>query len=174
MTTRTVQFLGQGYSLPPAEGLEFTPCTITATVSGNVVFSGAIPTTYSSDVNHTPQYQVVLFTFEIPLVTANTANASPYTLPVSLDITGDDVFLEQILTNYCNNNGTTTGPNGFFAISNQDARSNVVVTNGAVITPKPDPLTPESPTGTWGWEIETAPGQTATMTFDMNIIPGLE
>jgi hypothetical protein len=25
MTTRTVQFLGQGYSTPPAEGLALTP-----------------------------------------------------------------------------------------------------------------------------------------------------
>lgn len=174
MTNRTVQFYGQGYSTPPAVGVALTPCTITATVSGNVVFSGAIPTLESSDILRQPGEQEVLFTFEIPMVAANTANASPYTLPVSLAITGDDVYLEQINANYCNNLGNTTGPTGFAAISSVDARSNVVITNALYNNPPPDPRPPGYPTGTWGWEIEVAPGQTSTMTFDMNVLPGLE
>ena len=170
MTTRTVQFLGQGYSTPPAEGLALTPCTITATVSGNQVFSGTIATLESSDILRLPGEQQVLFTFEIPLVTGNV----PYTLPVSLAITGDDVYLEQIDANYNNNAGNTTGPTGFGAISSGDARSNVVVTNATYVsTPPPDPRPPGTE-GTWGWEIETAAGQTSTMTFDMNVQPGLE
>ena len=173
MTNRTVQFLGQGYSTPPAEGLTLTPCTITATVDGNVVFSGAIPTTESSDIQRLPADQQVLFTFEIPLVTTG----SSYTIPVRLDITGDDVFLEQINANYSQvlrwNSITSSGPTGFISFSTGDARSNVVVTNATFTNPPPDPRDPATG-GTWGWEIETAPGQTSTMTFDMNVNPGLE
>ena len=176
MTNRTVQFWGQGYSLPPAEGLALTPCTITATVAGNVVFSGTIPTIESSDINRVPSDQQILFTCEIPLVTGNTL----YTIPVSLDITGDDVFLEQIEANYCNNGNISTGPSGFYSITtgyvgNIDARSNVVVTNAAFVSPgAPDPLQPGDPTGTWGREVEPTPGQTCTFAFDMNVFPGLE
>jgi len=229
MTTRTVQFYGQGYSVP-IEGLGLTPNTITATVSGNVVFSGAIPTTYSSDILRLPTDQTILFTFEIPLVT--TGNA--YTLPVSLALTGDDIYLEQIDANYCpiynpvytpeqiailDNPATTlqekiaiweplavpplsaeditllnsddwaiiepvlvahnlltiisTGSTGFSGIFNGEPRSNVVVTNATYYNPPPDPR-PAEPSGAWGWEVETAAGQTSVMTFDMNITPGLE
>jgi hypothetical protein len=174
MTTRTVQFYGQGYSIPPVAGLALTPCTITATVDGTVVFSGTIPTVESSDILRAPSEQEILFTFEIPLVSANTANASPYTLPVSLAITGDDVYLEQINANYNNlGNGVSSGSTGFGAITSGDARSNVVVTNATFTNPPPVPRPVESE-GTWGWEIETASGQTSTMTFDMNVEPGLE
>lgn len=230
MTTRTVQFWGQGYSNAPAEGLTLTPCTITATVSGNVVFSGPIATLESSDILRLPTDQQVLFTCEIPLVT--TGNA--YTLPVSLAVTGDDVFLEQINMNYCviynpvytaeqitilNNPATTiqeklaiweplanpplsaeditllnsndwtimepvlathnllttisSGPTGFFGGDFDEVRSNVVVTNATFYNQPPDPR-PEGTVGSWGWEIETAPGQTSTMTFDMNVSPGSE
>jgi len=171
MTTRTVQFWGQGYSTPPAEGLTLTPCTITATVDGNVVFSGAIPTSESSDILRLPGDQQVLFTFEIPLVTTG----GDYTIPVSLAITGDDVFLEQINANYSQlASGLSSGPTGFIGITSaNDARSNVVVTNATFTNPPPEPRV-EGETGTWGWEVETAPGQTSTMTFDMNVTPGLE
>lgn len=175
MTNRTVQFWGQGYSTPPAAGLEFTPCTITATVNGNVVFSGAIPTLESSDIKREPTDQQLLFTCEIPLVTGNTL----YTIPVSLEITGDDVFLEQIEANYCNMGNVSSGVDGFYSITtgyigNIDARSNVVVTNAIYVSDGPPDPYPEGVTGTWGREVEVAPGQTATMTFDMNVFPGLE
>jgi hypothetical protein len=168
MTTRTVQFYGQGYSVP-IEGLGLTPCAITATVGGNVVFSGGIPTLESSDILRLPADQQILFTFEIPLIT--TGNA--YTIPVSLALTGDDIYLEQIDGNYCNYFGNTTGPTGFSGLFNGEARSNVVVTNATYSNPPPDPRPPGTE-GTWGWEVETAPGQTSTMTFDMNVTPGLE
>ena len=171
MTTRTVQFWGQGYSTPPAAGLTLTPCTIVATVSGNVVFSGAIPTTESSDILRLPTDQTILFTCEIPLVTPPDI---PYTLPVSLAITGDDIYLEQILANYCNDAGNTSGPTGFGPIDSGDARSNVVITNATYSSSPPPDIRPPAATGTWGWEIETASGQTSTMTFNMNVFPGLE
>lgn len=175
MTTRTVQFYGQGYSTPPAEGLTLTPCTITATVDGTVVFSGPIPTIESSDILRDPTEQEILFTFEIPLVTITDppGYGNTYTLPVSLAITGDDVYLEQIDSNYNSlGNGVSSGSTGFSSISAGDARSNVVVTNATFTNPPPVPRPVESE-GSWGWEIETAPGQTSIMTFDMNVKPGI-
>lgn len=175
MTTRTVRFWGQGYSTPPAEGLALTPCTITATISGNTVFSGAIPTTESSDILRVPSDQTILFTCEIPLVTTG-PTANVYTLPVSLAITGDDVYLEQIETNYNYQTGNvSSGPTGFGPIINSgDPRSNIVITNATYSSiPPPDPR-PIEAEGTWGWEIETASGQTSTMAFNMNVAPGLE
>lgn len=172
MTNRTVQFWGQGYSTPPAEGLTLTPCTITATVDGNVVFSGTVATSESSDILRLPTDQTILFTCEIPLIT--TGNA--YTLPVSLAITGDDMYLEQIEINYNGlANGVSSGPTGFSSTFPQgDVRSNVVVTNATYSSPPPpDPRSTEAE-GTWGWEVETASGQTSTMTFDLNLLPGLE
>jgi len=173
MTNRTVQFWGQGYSTPPAAGLEFTPCSITATVDGNQVFSGAIPTIEGTDIGRLPADQAILFTFEIPLVTTgNTA----YTLPVSLDITGDDVYLEQILINYCAQAGnTSSGPTGFgITTGGTDPRANVVVTGATYVNPPPpEPRDPAS-SGTWGWEIEMASGTTSNMAFNMIINPGNE
>ena len=233
MTTRTVQFYCQGYSTPPAEGLTLTPCTIVATIGGNVVFSGPVSTLESSDILRLPTDQTVLFTCEIPLVT--TGNA--YTIPVSLDITGDDVYLEQINANYCrvnnpvftseqitilNDPATTpeqsiviyepvanppltpeevtylsttpypasyptlvahnltttvsTGASDYNSIiANSeltDARSNVVITNATYSSPPPPDPRPPDADNTWGWEIETAPGQTSNMTFLMNVSPG--
>ena len=233
MTTRTVQFWGQGYSTPPAAGLTLTPCTITATVSGNVVFSGAIPTTESSDILRLPTDQTILFTFEIPLVTTGSA----YTVPVSLDITGDDLYLEQITANYCKVNNPvftseqitilndpattpeqsiviyepvanppltpeevtylsttpypasyptlvahnltttiTSGSSEYGSIvsnsDSNDARSNVVITNATYSSSPPPDIRPPESDGTWGWEIETASGQTSNMTFLMNVAPG--
>ena len=173
MTTRTVQFWGQGYSIP-IEGLGLTPNTITATVDGTVVFSGAIPTVYDSDILRLPTDQTILFTCEIPMVTTG----NTYTLPVSLAITGDDVYLEQIDANYAQilsgNTVISSGPTGFLGIGPAETRSNVVITNAVYSSlPPPDPRLPTS-NGTWGWEIETALGQTSIMTFDMNVNPGLE
>ena len=172
MTNRTVQFWGQGYSTPPAEGLSFTPCNITATVDGNRVFSGTIPTIEGTDIGRLPSDQTILFTFEIPLVTGNTA----YVLPVSLDITGDDVYLEQILINYCQQAGnTSSGPTGFGTITTgEDPRANVVVTGATFVNPAPTEPREPGASGTWGWEIETAAGTTSNMAFDMIVHPGKE
>lgn len=171
MTTRTVQFWGQGYSTP-AVGLAFTPCNITATVDGNQVFSGPVPTVEGTDIARLPGDQQILFTFEIPLVTGNVT----YTLPVSLDITGDDIYLEQILINYCTLiGGTSSGPTGFgITTMGGDPRANVVVTGATYVSPTPtEPRDPASE-GTWGWEIETADGTTSNMTFDMIVHAGKE
>jgi hypothetical protein len=113
MTTRTVLFRGQGYS-SPCQGCELIPCTITATVDGNVVFSGAIPTLESSEFFQAPTNQIILFTCQIPLVTTG----DDYTLPVSLAITGDHVYLGQIEADYCYN---TTNSSYHYATNNVDS-----------------------------------------------------
>lgn len=172
MTNRTVQIWGQGYSTPVA-GLGLTPCTITATVNGTVVFSGPIPTLDSDEIARLPSEQQILFTFEIPLVTA-TESLDSYTLPAVFEITGDDVFLEQILSNYnINDDGTSSGPTGFQSIYADDPKSNVVVSNATFVNTPPDPR-PAGTEGTWGWEVRTAPGQTSTFSFDLVIECGLE
>jgi len=91
MANRTIQFLGQGYAPTGTE-----PIVITATLNGNVVYTGNIPTLYTSDVDHDPTSQVVLFTCELPVDFAGTVPMS-----IALDSpVGVDAFFEQIYSNY--------------------------------------------------------------------------
>jgi hypothetical protein len=91
MANRTIQFLGNGYA---PDGTE--PIAITATLNGNVVYSGTIPTAYTSAVNRVPADQVVLFSFEIPVAFAGTQPMS-----IALDNpVGVSAFFEQIYANY--------------------------------------------------------------------------
>lgn len=181
MITRTVLFRGQGYNAPYQSGVELTPCTITATVDGNVIFSGVIPTLESTEIAYSSNNQAILFTCQIPLVTTG----NDYTLPVKLDITGDCVYLGQIEADYCYN---TTNSSYHYATGNVnsgvtaigpiyscgDARSNVIITNAAYSSPPPPDPRPIGLAGTWHQEIKTATGQTSTVRFDMNISPGVE
>jgi len=91
MANRTIQFLGNGYAPTGTE-----PIVITATLNGNVVYTGNIPTLYTSDVSRAPADQVVLFTFEVPI---NFAGTQP--MSISLDNpVGVSTFFEQIMSNY--------------------------------------------------------------------------
>jgi hypothetical protein len=91
MANRTIQFLGQGYAPTGTE-----PIVITATLNGNVVYTGNIPTTYTTDVNRIPEGQEVLFTCELPIDYAGTMPMS-----ISLDNpVGVTVYFEQINSNY--------------------------------------------------------------------------
>ena len=91
MANRTIQFLGQGYAPTGTD-----PIVITATLNGNVVYTGNIPTLYTSDVSRLPDDQVVLFTCELPLEFEGTVPVS-----ISLDSpVGVDAFFEQIYSNY--------------------------------------------------------------------------
>lgn len=181
MITRTVLFRGQGYNALPQSGVELTPCTITATVDGNVVFSGEIPTLESSKFLYSSTNQVSLFTCQIPLITTG----NDYTLPVKLAITGDCVYLGQIEADYCYNTtnssyhyATGNMNSGVTAVgpiyNNGDARSNVIITNVAYSLPPPPDPRPFGSEGTWHLEIYTAAGQTSTVSFDMNVSPGVE
>lgn len=180
MITRTVLFRGQGYS-SSRPGLELTPCTITAIIDGNMVFSGEVPTLESSEFFHSPTDQEILFTCQIPLITTG----NDYTLPVSLAITGDYVYLGQIDADYCYN---TTNSSYHYATGNVnsgvtavgpiynfgDARSNVVITNADYSSPPPPDPRPFDANGTWHREIKTFPGQVSIMSFDMHVSPGVE
>lgn len=91
MTNRTVQFWGQGYA-PTGT----SPITITATLAGNVVYTGTISTLYTTDIGRLSTDQVVLFTCELPVDYAGT-------LPMSINIdspVNSEVYFEQILANY--------------------------------------------------------------------------
>jgi hypothetical protein len=91
MANRTIQFWGQGYA---ATGTE--PITITANLNGNVVYTGTIPTLYTSDVSRVPSDQVIVFTVDVPMDYAGT-----FPMSISLDNpVGVDAYFEQIVANY--------------------------------------------------------------------------
>lgn len=93
MVNRTIQFLGQGYAPTGTD-----PIVITATLNGNVVYTGNIPTLYTSDVSRLADEQVVLFTCELPVDYAGTMP-----MLISLDSpVGVDAYFEQIYSNYVN------------------------------------------------------------------------
>ena len=169
MTNRTVQFWGQGYSTPPS-GVGLTPCTITATIDGVQVFSGIIPTTESTDIGRLPTDQQVLFQWEIPMNFSGT-------VPVSLQLTGSDVYLEQILANYAIlADNTSSGPDVYEPIyyANGECKSNVTCTGAVFVSdPPPDPR-PAGIDGQWGWEIEPGAGNTAIFSYDLSISVGKE
>lgn len=97
MTNRTVQFWGQGYAPTGTD-----PINITATLNGSVVYTGTIPTLYTTDVSRLPTDQVVLFTCELPVGFSGT-------IPMSITIdspVNSEVYFEQIAANY----GSTANP----------------------------------------------------------------
>jgi hypothetical protein len=167
MTTRTVQFWGQGYNTPPAAGFTLTPCTVTATFDGNTVFSGSIPTLESSDIERLPDQQVLLFSCDIPLNTTSTEYVE-----MVCNMTGDAIFLEQVYLNYCTvapvyPTGTSSGPDGFLP-TGIDPRSNVTVTGGTINMP-PDP---QVPPGSWGYSIDVDSGGSAIFSCTLEIPAG--
>lgn len=85
MSNRTVQILGKAYGT--------TPCTVNATFNGNVVYTGAIPTTNEPPIITTPLPTEVLFTFEIPMNLLGT-------FPMNITFTGDNIFVREVLANY--------------------------------------------------------------------------
>jgi hypothetical protein len=91
MANRTIQFLGQGYAPTGTD-----PITVSATLNGNVVYTGTIPTSYTSEINHLADAQTVLFTCELPVDFSGTVPMS-----ISLDSpVGVTVFFEQVQSNY--------------------------------------------------------------------------
>jgi hypothetical protein len=91
MANRTIQFLGSGYAPTGTD-----PITISATLAGNVVYTGTIPTSYTSEIDRQTADQVVLFTCELPVDFSGTVPMS-----ISLDNpVGVTVFFEQVQSNY--------------------------------------------------------------------------
>lgn len=91
MTNRTIQFFGEGYAPTGTD-----PIVITATLNGNVVYTGNIPTLYTSDVGRLPEDQVALFTCELPVEFAGTV---PMSIVLDSPV-GVDAFFTQIKSNY--------------------------------------------------------------------------
>jgi hypothetical protein len=91
MANRTIQFWGQGYAPTGTD-----PIVITATLNGNVVYTGNIPTLYTLDVSRLPADQVLLFTCELPMEYAGTF---PMSILLNSPV-GVDAFFEQVLSNY--------------------------------------------------------------------------
>jgi len=96
MTNRTIYLIGQGYSP--------TPVSIVATLDGNVVHNGTIPTVDQHiSVSHLPgntelQQQMMatktaLFSFEKDIAYSGT-------IPVTIEVTGGPVWFGVLLSNY--------------------------------------------------------------------------
>jgi len=119
MANRTIQFWGQGYAPTGTD-----PITVSATLNGNVVYTGSIPTSYTSEINHATDAQVVLFTCELPVDFAGTVPMS-----ISLDSpVGVTAFFEQIQSNYM------TIPNTVFTAEQRATLTNPATTLADRIT----------------------------------------
>lgn len=91
MTNRTLQFWGGGSAIGGTE-----PISMTANINNSVVYSGTIPTDYTTEPSRAPEDQVLLFTCEIPMNFTGT-----YPMAIYLDHpVGVSVFFEQIYSNY--------------------------------------------------------------------------
>ena len=91
MTTRTLQFYGNGYATGGTE-----PISITAELNNIIVYSGTIPTDYILEPSVLPDDQVLMFTCEVPMNFAGT-----YPMEIYIDNpVGVRVYFEQINSNY--------------------------------------------------------------------------
>jgi hypothetical protein len=161
MTNRTIQILGQAFGA--------TPATVIATLDGNTVFSGTVPT-INEPVWQLPNADdipltVPLFEFEIPMDFVGN-------IPMTCEVVDQTVIFAQIKVNYTavtitppdpdTNQGAnivTSGETGFLQIGNPDPRYDVLI-NGEPIVVDRGPLT-----GTWWWTVES-PG---IMSYSLNI-----
>jgi hypothetical protein len=159
MSNRTVQIYGSGYGSVPA--------TVTATVDGTQVFSGAVPT-QSGPLPSLPDTEItrgeVLFTFEIPMEFQGN-------LLLTTEIANSTVLFTDILANYGNifdkavapgGQYISTGPDGYIPIQGNsgyyrepvpvpsDPRSSVIIDGIPKSIPDPKPL---GETGAWWFGI---------------------
>lgn len=160
MTNRTIQVHGQVTNDGnPSTGL------ITATLNGNIVFSGSVPTADPS----------ILFSFDVDM-------ALDGSIPMSCNIQNCDVVFGQMLVNYCLEGYTgeppvpvSSGPNGFLDTSpGVDSRANVTCTGAAYCSPPPPTPRPDGADGTWSWSVDTNPDTTATFSYNLQIVAGTE
>jgi len=168
MANRTVQIMGYGHGASPAD--------VTATVNGQQVFSGEVPTVDTPDPGYPTTSSTVLFTFEIPMEFSGQ-------LPMTVTVENSPVSLRQIYANYSNIANTTgkvvtfasSGPSGYSNILREwpstipaDPRSNVYIDgiSATVSTEERGNLK-----GTWNYSVNAG----STMSCDVAVNPaGLE
>lgn len=167
MSTRTIQFLGQGYGN--------TPVTVDAVWNGNTIYSGAVPTvneTIPTFLSTTEANNEILFTTDVDV----TYQAD---VPMTITVTSPGALVVgQIYGNYANvytqtgNTWTITssGPTTFLAVNNNindldasvgDVRNNPTL-DGVPLVPVRGP----SENGTWPWTIPS--GSTLSCSIDLD------
>jgi len=136
MANKTLQFFGNGYA-PTG-----TDAEISASLGGNTVFSGAIPTVNSGDILYLPEDQQLLFTCEVD-ETLDT------TVPMTVTLTaGSALTLEQILSNLNNEAGNI---NTYTVMGNgTERRLNVVINGNSELPIEPRP---SEAAGEWLWVV---------------------
>jgi len=155
MTLRTIQVFGAGFGE--------TAATVVATLNGNTVFSGTVPTSNVA-VPTLPNAELTtqtLFSFEIPMDFVGN-------IPMTCQVTNQTVIFAQILANYTdgatypNDPVVTSGANGYIDLNqsgNVDPRNTVTI-DGLAQTPDYNEF--ES---TWWWTID-AP---STLAYNLGI-----
>ena len=164
MTTRTIQIIGSGFGA--------TPATVVATLNGDTVFNGTVPTVdlpVPKPLSGAGELWVPLFTFEIPIDFVGN-------MPMTCETTNSTtVVFAQVFANYSNvwisgnaesstsGHYATSGPDNVvdvFKIDQRDPRNNTTL-NGQPYTP---PRTPTN-SGTLWWTIP----QNTVLGYDLEI-----
>ena len=160
---RTFQFMGNGYG--------DSPVTVTATINGTTVFSGAVPTIPGVPTEYNPDAQVVLFSIDSADLNTDFSGNVPMTVTVA---GSNGASFGRIMSNYYQGNtgvnpaaGTADNFDDCFvgvpvnSESSVDPRSSVTI-NGQAHTPA------RPPEGTWNYHLNDG----ESMTYNFNISVG--
>lgn len=167
MANRTVQITGYGHGASPA--------SVTATVNGQQVFSGEVPTVETPDPGYPSTSATVLFTFEIPVEFSGS-------LPMTVAVENSSVTFWHIYANYSNIANTagnvvtfaSSGSSGYSNILREwpnanpaDPRSNVYI-DGVSVTVSAEER--GNLNGTWNYPVNSG----STISYDIAVTAGLE
>lgn len=152
MTTRTIQITGSGFGSSPA--------TVIATLNGNTVFNGTVPTInlpVPQPVSGAGDLWIPLFTFEIPMdfvgnvpMTCETTNSTTVVF-ASIFANYSNVWISGNAASNTAGHYETCGPNAVvdvLTLGQQDPR-NTTTLNGQTYIPDRSP----TQQGTWWWTI---------------------
>lgn len=147
MANKTIKFYGIGYA-PTGQ-----TASVTATIDGATIFTGAIPTIATSDPTPDPTQYDVVFTYDVDSTVVGT-------VPMSITLTAGGGFtVGRVEVNSDNSS------NVFALMGNPeqlDCRTNVKI-NG--VTQEKGPLA-DVLVGAWSWNVVDS----GTLTYDLNII----